>query len=362
MTENWGQQTARDPYHLPGPRMATQRAAACILGRIQHTVCNGKRDKHPILWPCLSPHIVSCRPPASCTPLPLPLWQQSLTGMCQSPFQSNMAGEPHSDRRAVMCLTTLYSDPALHVTFNLFLSPCVYLTESAFRRVEQEHSTFKQPKSHFSMEQMQRAPVTEAQRSQAHCVLHPIHSQLLFLTQPASIPHPTGSHPAPSPVPPHTQSDPILHPINSHPASSQVPSVTQSDPLPHPTALHLAFSQAPSCTQLAHSSHPASSHPTSSRVPFFTQLSYHQHTAGSCSALCQVPSHNLPSHMQHPARFYLRPNQVTFCTLDCIQHCVRKFSLFPFPCIRGEAGQAVCGFSRWRILGFGVSGHGDPTS
>lgn len=69
--------------------------------------------------------------------MPPSLQQQGLTGMCQSPFQSNMTGELHSDQRAVMCLTTLYSDPALQVTFNLFLSPCVYLTESAFRRVEQ---------------------------------------------------------------------------------------------------------------------------------------------------------------------------------------------------------------------------------
>lgn len=249
-----------------------------------------------------------------CPPSP-PVWQQSLTGMCRSPFHSNMAGEPHSDRRAVMCLTTLYSDPALHVTFNLFLSPCVYLTESAFRRVEQEHSTFKQPKSHFSMEQMQRAPVTEAQRSQAHCALHPIHSQLLFLTQPASIPHPTGSHPAPTPVPPHTQSGLILHPTKSHPTSSQVPSLTQPDPIPHSTALHLALSRAPSCTQLAHNSQPDRSHPTSSRVPSFTQLSHSQHSTGSHSALSQVPSHIPPSHTQHPARFHLRPNQVAFCTL-----------------------------------------------
>lgn len=78
-------------------------------------------------------HVLAPTAPLS----PSPSQQQDLQRMCQSAFQSNMVGELHSDRHVVMCLTTLYSDPALHVTFNLFLSPCVYLTESVFRRLEQ---------------------------------------------------------------------------------------------------------------------------------------------------------------------------------------------------------------------------------
>lgn len=55
-------------------------------------------------------------------------------------------------------LPALNSAPVLLVTFNFSLSRRVYLTESASRHLEQQHSTFKQPKSHFSPQRMPRAP------------------------------------------------------------------------------------------------------------------------------------------------------------------------------------------------------------
>lgn len=62
------------------------------------------------------------------------------------------------ESRAGTRLPTLNSAPVLLVTFNFSLSCRVYLTESASRHLEQQHSTFKQPKSHFSPQRMPRAP------------------------------------------------------------------------------------------------------------------------------------------------------------------------------------------------------------
>lgn len=64
-------------------------------------------------------------------------------------------------------LAALNSAPALGVTFHSSLSRRVYLSESASRHSEQQHSTFKQPKSHFSPRRMPRAPEPGAHKGAA---------------------------------------------------------------------------------------------------------------------------------------------------------------------------------------------------
>lgn len=74
------------------------------------------------------------------------------------PGNASHSREMRLESRAETRLPTLNSAPALLVTFNFSLSRRVYLTESASRHSEQQHSTFKQPKRHFSPQRMPRAP------------------------------------------------------------------------------------------------------------------------------------------------------------------------------------------------------------
>lgn len=122
------------------------------------------------------------------------------------------------ESRAGRRLPTLNSAPALLVTFNFSLSRRVYLTESASRHSEQQHSTFKQPKSHFSPQRMPTAPEPSRHKGAAALCRGRLQPRLIHPTRARAHPE-FSSRPSlvKAPVPPVSDPRQLLATMCQHP-------------------------------------------------------------------------------------------------------------------------------------------------